>query len=48
MRTFAPLAFILLASTLSAQEIQPSRAFDYDQNAPLDIQEVLVERYLLC
>jgi dienelactone hydrolase len=43
MRTFAPLAFILLASTLSAQEIQPSRAFDYDQNAPLDIQEVLVE-----
>jgi hypothetical protein len=43
MRTFAPLAFILLASTLSAQEIQPSHAFDYDQNAPLDIQEVLVE-----
>jgi dienelactone hydrolase len=43
MRTFAPLAFILLASTLSAQEIQPSHAFDYDQNASLDIQEVQVE-----
>jgi dienelactone hydrolase len=43
MRTFAPLAFILLASTLSAQEIEPSRAFDYDQNAPLDIQEAGVE-----
>ncbi|HJX94325.1 MAG TPA: hypothetical protein VJ324_01820, partial [Candidatus Acidoferrum sp.] len=43
IRTFAPLVFILLASTLSAQEIQPSHAFDYDQNAPLDIQEVLVE-----
>jgi dienelactone hydrolase len=43
MRTFAPLAFILLASTLSAQQIQPSHAFDYDQNAPLDIQEVQVE-----
>jgi len=43
MRTFAPLVFILLASTLSAQETQPSHAFDYDQNAPLDIQEVLVE-----
>jgi dienelactone hydrolase len=43
MRTFAPLAFILLASTLSAQEIQPSHAFDYDRNASLDIQEALVE-----
>jgi dienelactone hydrolase len=43
MRTFAPLAFILLASTLSAQEIEPSRAFDYDQKAPLDIQEAGVE-----
>ncbi len=43
MRTFAPLAFVLLACTLSAQEIQPSRAFDHDRKAPLDIQEVLVE-----
>jgi dienelactone hydrolase len=43
MRTFALLAFILFASTLSAQEIEPSRAFDYDQKAPLDIQEVRVE-----
>jgi len=43
MRTFAPFAFVLLASTLPAQEIQPSRAFDYDQNAPLDIREAQVE-----
>jgi dienelactone hydrolase len=43
MRTFALLAFILFASTLSAQEIEPSRAFDYDQKAPLDIQEAGVE-----
>jgi dienelactone hydrolase len=43
MRTFTSLGFLLLASTLSAQEIQPSRAFDYDQNAPLDIQETSVE-----
>jgi dienelactone hydrolase len=37
------LAFFLLAATLSAQEIQPSHAFDYDRNAPLDIQEAAVE-----
>jgi dienelactone hydrolase len=43
MRTLAPLAFILLASMLSAQQIQPSHAFDYNQNAALDIHEVLVE-----
>ncbi len=43
MRTFAPLTFMLLASTLSAQEIEPSRAFDYNQNTPLDIQEASVE-----
>src|SRR5260370_39184185 len=43
MRTFALFAFILLASTLSAQEAQPSQAFDYDQNTPLDVQEAWVE-----
>jgi len=43
MRTFALFAFILLASTLSAQETQPSHAFDYDQNTPLDVQETWVE-----
>jgi dienelactone hydrolase len=42
-RTFTSLAFLLLAVTLSAQEIQPSHAFDYDQNTPLDIQEAAVE-----
>jgi dienelactone hydrolase len=43
MRTFTSLGFLLLASTLSAEEVQPSRAFDYNQNAPLDIQETSVE-----
>jgi dienelactone hydrolase len=43
MGTFASLGFLLLASSLSAQEIAPSRAFDYDQNAALDIQETSVE-----
>lgn len=43
MHTFAPLTFILLASTLSGQEIEPSRAFDYNQDAPIDIQETSVE-----
>jgi dienelactone hydrolase len=43
MRAFGLVASLLLAGTLSAQEIQPSRAFDYDRNAPLDIQETSVE-----
>jgi dienelactone hydrolase len=43
MRTFASLAFLLLASSLSAQQIEPSRAFDYNQNAPIDIQEASVD-----
>jgi dienelactone hydrolase len=43
MRPFVSLAFLLLASSLSAQQIEPSRAFDYNQNAPLDIQEASVE-----
>jgi len=44
MRTLTSLGFLLLAGTLSAQEIQPSRAFDYNENAPLDIQEASLER----
>src|SRR5580704_9141213 len=43
MRTFTSLAFLLLDGSLSAQQIEPSRAFDYNQNAPLDIQEAAVE-----
>jgi hypothetical protein len=43
MRTFTSLAFLLLAGSLSAQQIEPSPAFDYNQNAPLDIQEVALE-----
>jgi len=43
MRSFTLLVFLLFASSLSGQQIEPSRAFDYNQNAPLDIQEASVE-----
>jgi dienelactone hydrolase len=43
MRACTSLAFLLLAGSLSAQQIEPSRAFDYNQDAPLDIQEASVE-----
>jgi dienelactone hydrolase len=43
MRPFPSLAFLMFASSLSAQQIEPSRAFDYNQNAPLDVQEASVE-----
>jgi cephalosporin-C deacetylase-like acetyl esterase len=41
IRTLATMA--LFASTLSAQEAELLRHFDYDQKAPLDIQEAGVE-----
>jgi len=40
----ALVAFVLLATTLLAQNPEMLRHFDYDQKAPLDIQEVGVER----
>jgi len=43
MRILPLLAFFLLAGALSAQEIIPAHAFDYDAKAPLDIQEIGVE-----
>ena len=43
MRSFTSLVFLLFAGSLSGQQIEPSRAFDYNQNAPLDIQEASVE-----
>jgi cephalosporin-C deacetylase-like acetyl esterase len=42
IRTLAVMA--LCASTLSAQEAELLRHFDYDQKAPLDIQEAGVEQ----
>jgi dienelactone hydrolase len=43
MRALLSLAFLLLATSLSAQHMEPSRAFDYNQNAPLEIQEASVD-----
>jgi dienelactone hydrolase len=43
MRTFLVLALFLFASSLSAQGIVSSRAFEYDAKAPLDLQEIGVE-----
>jgi dienelactone hydrolase len=42
MRALATV--LLLASTLLAQEPSTLRRFDYDQKAPLDIQEVGVQK----
>jgi dienelactone hydrolase len=43
MRILPVLAFLLLAGTLSAQEVVPSQAFEYDAKAPLDIREIGVQ-----
>jgi len=43
MRTFFPAILLLSATSLLAQDNGPSRAFDYDAKAPLDIQETGVE-----
>jgi dienelactone hydrolase len=43
MRTLTSLVFLLLASSLPAQQVEPSHAFDYNQNASLDVQESGVE-----
>ena len=43
MRTLLSLALFLLATSLSAQQTDPSRSFDYNQNAPLEIQEASVD-----
>jgi cephalosporin-C deacetylase-like acetyl esterase len=40
----ALVAFALFAATLCAQDPEMLRHFDYDQKAPLDVQEVGVER----
>ena len=43
MRTFVPAVLFLSATSLLAQDIRPSQAFDYDPKTPLDIQEAGVE-----
>jgi len=43
MRTFFPAILFLSATSLLAQDNGPSRAFDYDSKASLDIQETGVE-----
>jgi dienelactone hydrolase len=43
MRTFFITILFLSATPLLAQDTGPSRAFDYDAKAPLDIQEAGVE-----
>jgi len=43
MRTFFPAILLLSATSLLAQDNGPSRAFDYDAKAPLDIQETGAE-----
>src|SRR6267143_4582834 len=43
MRTSFLTILLLSATTLLAQDNGPSRAFDYDSKAPLDIQEAGVE-----
>jgi dienelactone hydrolase len=43
MRTFLTAVLFLCATPLLAQNTDPSRAFDYDPKAPLDIQEAGVE-----
>jgi dienelactone hydrolase len=43
MRTFFAAIVFLSATSLLAQDTSPSRAFDYDAKAPLDIQEDGVE-----
>ncbi len=43
MRTFFITVLFLSATPLLAQDTGPSRAFDYDAKAPLDIQEAGVE-----
>ena len=43
MRTFFPAILLLSATSLLAQDNGPSRAFEYDSKAPLDIQETGVE-----
>ncbi|HEV1994943.1 MAG TPA: hypothetical protein VGR03_11480 [Candidatus Acidoferrum sp.] len=43
MRTFFTAIVFLSVTSLLAQDTRPSRAFDYDAKAPLDIQEAGVE-----
>jgi dienelactone hydrolase len=43
MRIFAAAVLFLSATSLSAQDVSPSHAFDYDAKVPLDIQEAGVE-----
>jgi dienelactone hydrolase len=43
MRSFIAAILFLSATSLLAQDTSPSRAFDYDSKAPLDIQEASVE-----
>jgi len=43
MRILASAIFLLFAGAVSAREITPQHAFDYDAKAPLDIQEAGVE-----
>jgi dienelactone hydrolase len=43
MRTFLGAILFLSATSLLAQDTGPSRAFDYDAKAPLDIREVGAE-----
>ncbi len=38
MRTFFPAILLLSATSLLAQDNGPSRAFDYDAKAPLDMR----------
>jgi dienelactone hydrolase len=43
MRIFAAVVLFLSATSLSAQDVNPSHVFDYDAKAPLEIQEAGVE-----
>src|SRR6266478_9586273 len=43
MRSFIVAILFLSATSLLAQDARPSRAFDYNPKAPLDIQEAGVE-----
>jgi dienelactone hydrolase len=43
MRSFVAALFFLSAISMLAQDASPSHALDYDQKAPMDIQEVSVE-----
>ena len=43
MRNFVAAILFLSATSLLAQDVSPSHAFDYDSKSPLDIQEAGVE-----